>query len=63
MSYPNAGELSMLRRKLRRHKIKLMRLQRIASPSIWEQIELRLEVLNVSGIQDKIDKLINKMIN
>ena len=63
MSFPKEGELSRLKRKLRHQKIKLRRLQMIENSSIWEKIELRLQVLNVIGTQEKIDKLISEMVN
>ena len=63
MSFPKEGELSRLKTKLRHQKIKLRRLQMIENPSIWEKIELRLQVLHVIGTQEKIDKLISEMVN
>ena len=63
MSYPSRGELAKLRARLRRQKAKLNRLKSIVNPSIWEKIELRLENLKVITTQEKIDKLIQEMVN
>ena len=63
MSFPNESELSRLRKKLRKCKNNIHRLENVLNPNIWDTITLRLEKLNLIKIEQDIEQFITEMYN